>query len=420
MVKMSRRIPPPPVAAPSNGSTKLGWLCDSILKTATIPSPISTTPAFSPGPCTTCVPRVGSRFKCTRDDLYEQCSLHITLKIPSSVKEGSRPNIFCVRAYSSGERPCSAAICGVTLISVSIIFCGHCFKEELQTLRRHRRCRHSQCTRRRAPSSRQTRHQRPENHQPIRRSQQSLHRPLRMRHQTQHIPLSIADPRNRAQRPIRIRLAVAFLRISPVRPHVMKNNLVVALQLRECRRLAKIIPFIVRNRNLQHLAQRRSARKRRIRRLHPYMHMAAQITQPLVAHHRARQQSRLQQNLKSVANPQHQPAAARKPLHRLHHRRKSRDRTRPQIISVCESARQNHHLATGQILRLVPDKFHRLPYNRAHRMESVRVAVRSRKLHHAKFHRHSSHSFYHARQRCRRPAFLGTATLGYALAVAAG
>src|SRR5208282_5145212 len=106
-------------------STKLGWLCDSILKTATIPSPISTTPAFSPGPCTTCVPRVGSRFKCTRDDLYEQCSLHITLKIPSSVNEGSRPSIFCVRAYSSGERPCSAAICGVTFISVSSIFFGH-------------------------------------------------------------------------------------------------------------------------------------------------------------------------------------------------------------------------------------------------------------------------------------------------------
>src|SRR5271156_3090091 len=84
---------------------------------------MSTTPAFSPGPCTTCVPRVGSRFKCTRDDLYEQCSLHITLKIPSSVKDGSRPSIFCVRAYSSGERPCSAAICGVTLISVSIILC---------------------------------------------------------------------------------------------------------------------------------------------------------------------------------------------------------------------------------------------------------------------------------------------------------
>ena len=28
---MSRRIPPTPVAAPWNGSTALGWLCDSTL-----------------------------------------------------------------------------------------------------------------------------------------------------------------------------------------------------------------------------------------------------------------------------------------------------------------------------------------------------------------------------------------------------
>ena len=42
-------------------------------------------PAFSPGPCTTSLPRVGSFLRCRRELLYEQCSLHITLKIPSSV-----------------------------------------------------------------------------------------------------------------------------------------------------------------------------------------------------------------------------------------------------------------------------------------------------------------------------------------------
>ncbi len=51
MVKMSRTMPPTPVAAPSYGSTALGWLCDSTLNTAARPSPISMAPAFSPGPC---------------------------------------------------------------------------------------------------------------------------------------------------------------------------------------------------------------------------------------------------------------------------------------------------------------------------------------------------------------------------------
>src|SRR5215831_16973402 len=84
-----------------------GWLCDSILKAQAQPSPISMMPAFSPGPCTTRRLRVGSLFKCTRDDLYEQCSLHITLKMPSSVIVGSRPPRSClIFSYSSSVRPC--------------------------------------------------------------------------------------------------------------------------------------------------------------------------------------------------------------------------------------------------------------------------------------------------------------------------
>ena len=51
IVKMSRMMPPTPVAAPWYGSMNDGWLCDSILKTAASPSPMSTAPAFSPGPC---------------------------------------------------------------------------------------------------------------------------------------------------------------------------------------------------------------------------------------------------------------------------------------------------------------------------------------------------------------------------------
>src|SRR5579859_8267747 len=74
---------------------------------------MSMIPAFSPGPCTTSLLRVGSRFKCTRDDLYEQCSLHITLKIPSSVNDGSRPSDALIRSYSSGVMPCSAMTSGV-------------------------------------------------------------------------------------------------------------------------------------------------------------------------------------------------------------------------------------------------------------------------------------------------------------------
>ena len=85
IVKMSRRIPPTPVAAPWYGSTNDGWLWLSILKTAAQPSPTSIAPAFSPGPCTTSSLFDGSIRRCRRDDLYEQCSDHITENTPSSV-----------------------------------------------------------------------------------------------------------------------------------------------------------------------------------------------------------------------------------------------------------------------------------------------------------------------------------------------
>ena len=59
MVKMSRMIPPTPVAAPSNGSTALGWLCDSILKAIAQPSPTSMIPAFSSPAFTSTRPNCG-------------------------------------------------------------------------------------------------------------------------------------------------------------------------------------------------------------------------------------------------------------------------------------------------------------------------------------------------------------------------
>ena len=87
------------------------WL--SILKTTHWPSPMSTTPAFSPGPWITCGPVVGSVRSHFFEDLYEQCSFHIAEKMPSSVSVGSRPIRSRMRWYSSGFSPCAATSSGV-------------------------------------------------------------------------------------------------------------------------------------------------------------------------------------------------------------------------------------------------------------------------------------------------------------------
>src|SRR5436853_6513082 len=76
IVKMSRIIPPTPVAAPWNGSIALGWLWLSILNAIAQPSPMSTTPAFSSPALTRMFgPVVGNFLSSFFELLYEQGSL---------------------------------------------------------------------------------------------------------------------------------------------------------------------------------------------------------------------------------------------------------------------------------------------------------------------------------------------------------
>src|SRR5678816_3269552 len=100
---------------------KDGWLWDSILNTTHKPSPISTAPAFSPGPCTTRGPVVGSFFRCTLELLYEQCSDHITENIPSSVRLGSRPKMLTIFLNSSSVRLCCARRSLISAVFVCIV-----------------------------------------------------------------------------------------------------------------------------------------------------------------------------------------------------------------------------------------------------------------------------------------------------------
>ena len=93
MVKTSRRMPPTPVAAPWNGSMNDGWLWLSILKTAAKPSPMSTAPAFSPGPWSTLRPGRRELLQVDARALV-RAVLATTSRanMPSSVKVGVRPS----------------------------------------------------------------------------------------------------------------------------------------------------------------------------------------------------------------------------------------------------------------------------------------------------------------------------------------
>ena len=128
MEKMSRMIPPTPVAAPWYGSTADGWLWLSIRIATASPSPTSMTPAPSPGPTSTHGASVGKRPRCRFDDLYEQCSDHITANIASSSSVGSRSSNATTASNSSSVRPSSrwrGCRCSASAMSMRIVAKGH-------------------------------------------------------------------------------------------------------------------------------------------------------------------------------------------------------------------------------------------------------------------------------------------------------
>src|SRR5665648_18252 len=96
-----------------------GWLWLSTLKVTAQPSPMSTTPAFSPMPTRSLSfiasvvlsPNVA---RWTFEDLYEQCSDHMTEYIASSAIVGRRRRISRIRSYSSAFSPSSAQGCWVS------------------------------------------------------------------------------------------------------------------------------------------------------------------------------------------------------------------------------------------------------------------------------------------------------------------
>jgi hypothetical protein len=82
--------------------------------------------------------------------------------------------------------------------------------------------------------------------------------------------------------------------------------------------------------------------------------------QIFIPHQRAGQKSGFAQNLKTVADTENEFSLRRKFFDRLHHGRKTRQRTGSQIIAVGKTARNDDGVITAQIRFLVPHKINRL------------------------------------------------------------
>src|ERR671923_57512 len=107
---------------------------------------------------------------------------------------------------------------------------------------------------------------------------------------------------------------------------VAQQDLPVPVQTLEGLRVGVVTALAMFNRHLEHLTLFYGAGKRRVGLFNAQMNLLANKLQAGVAHQGSGQQTRLAENLKSIANAEYQPTAPRELDDALHDRREPRHR----------------------------------------------------------------------------------------------
>src|ERR1700752_1609257 len=105
-----------------------------------------------------------------------------------------------------------------------------------------------------------------------------------------------------------------------------------------------------------------------------------------IANQRARQQSGFTKNLKTVADSEYEASAFGKLLHRIHHRRKPRERSGSQVVTVRKPTRNDHRVVRAQVGLPMPDKINRLAYGFLDHVGRRVVAISTGKNYNPKLH----------------------------------
>ena len=130
-----------------------------------------------------------------------------------------------------------------------------------------------------------------------------------------------------------------------------------------------------------------AARERRIRALDPQMHVLADEFQPRIAHQDAGQQARFAQDLKTVADAEHEAAIGGKLAHRVHDRRARGNRAAAQIIAIGKPAGHDHEIGALRQRGLgMPDHRRLLAGDELQRARHVALAIDSGKDENGGFH----------------------------------
>src|SRR5258707_9157849 len=204
-----------------------------------------------------------------------------------------------------------------------------------------------------------------------------------MGHHAEDVASRAADAGDIFQRSIRIRSRRDFA----LQVRVAEYDAVVAVQPGKRRLVAKIIAFHVADGDGQHFAFAASVGKRSVVVFDSYLHRFADIFQSDVAHQRSGQQSGLTQNLEAVADTEDDSATGREFADGFHHGRELGDGTGAEVVTESKASGDDDGVAVLEVVRVVPEKRHRLPGDLLDGPKSIVIAVRSGEDYDAKFHR---------------------------------
>src|SRR6266403_779500 len=198
-----------------------------------------------------------------------------------------------MRAYSSRVTPCSAAITGVTRISVLAV----AIFKSARRIGNRSRCRLGRADERFDHGA--------ENGQAVSGAECRVHSALGMRHESSDVALAVADSSDIANCAVGIASAV----VRTVGSRVAKNDLAIFLEIRERRFVAVIVSIRMCDGKLENLSLLRGVGKWCICLLDANVHVPADEAQAAIAHHGAGKQAGFAQNLEAVADAEYHPAA---------------------------------------------------------------------------------------------------------------
>src|SRR6266436_1743475 len=200
--------------------------------------------------------------------------------------------------------------------------------------------------------------QRSEDITAIARSKQVFTGAFRVRHQSHDIPFAIADAGNVLARTIWVR----GLRRFSLWIAIAKYDSVLSAQFVERRIVTDKVSIGMGDRHAQHAARLQLMREGCAGALYSYVYVVADKVQISISNQRSWKQAGLTQDLKTIANAQHQIAFCGKRFHRIHDGGKTGQRSSAQIVAVRKAAGNDQGIVTAQVRIAVPDKIDRLSH----------------------------------------------------------